>query len=244
MQEVIPEKIVIGTIGLDLGCGCGWDTYLMSKSNPSVRILGIDISDGVYNAHRLNNSLNNVNIIKGSTEEIPLKNEVCDFVYSFGVLHHTPNYKKGLLEIERVLKKGSPCFLYLYEDHSESIIKYIAVRIIKYLRRITVKMPPKILYTLCCVLSPFVFIIFSLPSKILRKFKIAQHFIENMPFNFGITPFSLSGHLYDRFNVPVEYRFSRKEVYGMFMESGFYNVYITRLKNAAGWVAWAIKNKC
>jgi hypothetical protein len=63
-----------------------------------------------------------------------------------------------------------------------------------------------------------------------------------MPFNFAGTPFSLSGDLYDRFSVPIEYRFSRSELYDLFEKFGFFNIAITRLKNSAGWVAWGYKS--
>ncbi len=174
--------------------------------------------------------------------DIPLKEGVFDFAYSFGVLHHTPNPKKGLFEISRVLKKESPVFLYLYEDHSENIIKYIALRAIMVLRKITIKIHPKILYILSFIASPFVFILFSGPAIILRKFKSTRKFAENIPFNFGTSPFYLQADLYDRFGAPIEYRFNRREVYDMLNRCNFYNINITRLKATAGWVVWAYKN--
>jgi magnesium-protoporphyrin IX monomethyl ester (oxidative) cyclase len=242
MQKMIPVRIVRGGLGLDLGCGCGWDTVIMAKNNPTVKVLGIDISDGVYNCLTLTNDLPNVNIVKASVEEIPLKDGVCDFVYSFGVLHHTPNYKKSFLEIARVLKKRAPCFLYLYEDHSENIAKYIVLKLIRLMRNVTVRMPSKLLYILCVLFSPLIFVFFAIPAKILSKSKLTSNFVKGMPFNFAGTPFSLSGDLYDRFSVPIEYRFSRSELYDLFEKFGFFNIAITRLKNSAGWVAWGYKS--
>ncbi len=241
MQEVIPEKIIRGELGLDLGCGCGWDTYIMAKGNPSVRIVGMDISDGAYNASELSKGLNNVSILKGSAEDIPLRAGVCDFVYSFGVLHHTPDYTKGFVEIVRVLKKSAPCFLYLYEDHSENMIKYLALKLITAIRKITVRIPPKALYFLCSVFSPLVFICLSLPSRLLSKFKSTAHLAKAMPFNFAEGPFALGADLYDRFSAPIEYRFSREEVYDLFAKTGFSGINITRLKDVAGWAAWGYK---
>lgn len=241
MQEVIPEKIIRGKVGLDMGCGCGWDTWIMAKSNPNVKILGMDISDGVDNAFKLSKSISNVDIVRGAVEDIPLKAQTCDFVYSFGVLHHTADYKRSFLEIARILKKDAACFLYLYEDHSENVIKYAAVKIIGRLRKITIGIPPKLLYTLCLLLSPFVFLLFSLPAKILMKFNVTRNLADAMPFNFGRGPFSLDPDLYDRFSAPIEHRFSRQDIYDMLMENNFYNINITRLKTSAGWVAWGYK---
>lgn len=208
MQEVITERIVRGALGLDLGCGCGWDTFTMAKDNPSVRIIGMDISYGVYNAFKVSSNLKNVNILRGSALDIPLKNEACDFVYSFGVVHHIPDYKKCLIEIARVLKKSSLCFMYLYEDHSDNTIKYICIKIINIIRKITIKIPPRILYFLCCLASPFIVMLFSYPAIFFKRFKATKKLYEKMPFNFGKDFFSLGGDLYDRFGTPIEHRFS------------------------------------
>ncbi|MBI3814388.1 MAG: hypothetical protein HY279_07990 [Nitrospinae bacterium] len=71
MQEVISENIVRGLWGIDAGSGCGYDTYLMAKNNPSVKIVSMDISDGVYINLKLNRSLSNVSVIRGSVLAIP-----------------------------------------------------------------------------------------------------------------------------------------------------------------------------
>lgn len=241
MQDVIPEPIVRGRIGIEVGSGCGYDTYIMAKGNPAVRFISIDISDGIHNTGRLVKGLGNVMAIKCSALDIAVEGDSLDFAYSFGVLHHTPDPEKGLSEIARVLKKGCPAFLYLYEDHSENPVKYAAIKMVSAVRSITTRIPPKVLYALSCIASPFVFALFTVPAKLFGKFRATSHMAGKIPFNFGTTPFSLKDDLYDRFGAPIERRYSRKDIYDLFERCGFRDVNITRLKDTAGWVAWGDK---
>lgn len=242
MQEVIPIPIVSGAIGIDIGSGCGYDTYVMAKNNPEVKIISLDISDGVYRTKEFTKGLSNVRIVKGSVLSLPFKSGIFDFAYSFGVLHHTVDPKFGLKEIERVIKKDKAAFLYLYEDHQDNRIKYSALKIINFLRHITVRIPRRILYGASFLFSPVVVFFFTVPSKILKKLKSTKHLSEKIPFNFGTHPFSLAGDLYDRFSAPIEHRFNKCGVFALFTESGFRDVRATKLKNTAGWVAWGFKN--
>ena len=241
MQEVIDEPIVRGTIGIDVGSGRGYDTYCMAKNNPLVNIVSMDLSDGVHRVKRLTSELENVNIVKCSLANAPIKDDIFDFAYSFGVLHHIVDPNKGLLEIARLLKRNSPIFLYLYEDHSGSMIKKLAVKVVAKIRKVTVKMPPRVIYVLSCICSPAIFIIFSLPSIILKRFKSTQSFASKIPFNFGISFLSLRGDLYDRFSTPIEYRFSQSGVYDLLANCGFWKIKTTKLKDSAGWVVWGYK---
>ena len=154
MQARINKPIVKGQRGVEIGSGCGYDTYIMAKTNPLTKIVSLDISDGVYKTRELTGALNNVFIMKGSALDLPIAADVFDFVYSYGVLHHTLDPQRGLKEIARVLKKGAPAYLYLYEDHSENFIKYLSLKIITVLRALTTKIPSKILYVISFLVSP------------------------------------------------------------------------------------------
>lgn len=241
MQEAIVEPIVRGSLGLEVGCGCGYDTYRMAKSNPSARLVSTDMSNGVFEMSRLVSSLGNVAGVKCSALAAPFKDSSFDFVYSYGVLHHTTDPKAGLREICRVLKDGSPAYLYLYEDHSEDPVKHAALKAVSLARTITTRLPRKILFAISTVLSPVIFALFTVPARILARYERTRGMAGRMPFNFAKGPFALSEDLYDRFGAPIEYRFGRKELNGILEQCGFGGVNIKRLKGISGWVAWGYK---
>lgn len=241
MQEVILDSIVKEGVGIDVGSGCGYDTYIMAKNNPLLKIVSMDISDGVYKTKNFVSKLANAYVIKGSALAIPAKRNMFDFAYSFGVLHHTPDPELGLKEIARVLKPGAGAYLYLYEDLAEYPVKYFALKLVNLLRIATTRLSPKILYTACVLLSPVVVILFSWPAKVLKKFEKTRSFSEKIPFNFGTHLFSVAGDLYDRFGAPIEHRFSRKGVIALLERNGFINISISRMESVAGWVAWGYK---
>ena len=160
MQEVIPEAIVKGSLGIELGSGCGFDTRIMAQNYPSTKIVSLELSEGIFKTKNITSEFKNAMLIQGSVLDIPVKSGVFDFAYSFGVIHHTCSPQKGLSEIARVLKKDAAAYLYLYEDHSDNLFKKNALMIISLIRVITTRVSPKVLYALCFLLSPLVYCFF------------------------------------------------------------------------------------
>lgn len=243
MQDIIKEPMVRGKKGIDIGSGCGYDTFIMAKSNPAVKIISLDISEGAYKTKELTSGLGNVWVMRGSALNIPIADNTLDFAYSFGVLHHTADPERGIKEIARIIRRDSPVYLYVYEDHSENRVKHLALNLVKALRAVTTHIPPRALYILSFLASPFIMVFFTFPHRFFKRFKTTQALAENIPFNFGSSMFSLAGDLYDRFGAPIEHRFSRQEIFNLLKRNGFVNISIDRMKCTAGWVVWGIKDK-
>lgn len=241
MREVVGGPIVIGRAGIDIGSGCGYDTYIMAKSNPRVKLVSMDLSEGIHEAKKVNLGLKNVMLMRSSVLDMGLKDSIFDFAYSFGVLHHTPDPERGICEIARIIKKGAPAYLYFYEDHRDNPVKYSALKIVRVIRLITVRIPRRVLYAMSFLASPFVVIFFSYPARFFGKFKMTKGLSERIPFNFAKGLFSLAGDLYDRFGAPIEHRFNRKQLIDMFARNGFCNIRVEKMGSVAGWVVWAHK---
>ncbi len=99
-----------GDTVLDIGSGSGTDVLVSSlRTGPQGNVIGLDITDAMIEKARKNIAkmeANNVRILKGGAEKIPLENSSVDVVTSNGVLNLVPDKKKAFQEIYRVLKPG------------------------------------------------------------------------------------------------------------------------------------------
>jgi ubiquinone/menaquinone biosynthesis C-methylase UbiE len=103
---------------LDQGCGGGRYTAAWKLLGVGEAV-GIDYSQtGLFDAQERakNAGLDNISFVHGSVLEMPFEDESFDIVYSNGVLHHTEDWRKGISEQLRVMKKGGWGWQYLIEN--------------------------------------------------------------------------------------------------------------------------------
>jgi len=98
---------------LNAGCGVAWSEYLFDI-NPGTERHGVDISLAVESAHEKTSHMPNVTISQASILELPYANNMFDIVYSCGVVHHTPDPKKAVMELGRKVAQGGILGIYIY----------------------------------------------------------------------------------------------------------------------------------
>lgn len=131
-----------------------------------------------------------------------------------------------------VLKPQAPLLMYVYEDFSDRSIHWrAALRLVNSLRQVTTRCAPPVLMSICHLLSPFVWLMCTVPS---RRFRWAARF----PYRHNTTPWSLSGDLYDRFSAPIEHRYSESGARALVEQAG---LAVRRVAQRRGWVVWAEK---
>jgi SAM-dependent methyltransferase len=241
MEEALGKSVVQGKMGLEAGSGSGNDTTAIAMRHPSVEIISLDISEGVYHTYHRTTGLSNVHVVRASVLAIPLKSDIFDFAYSYGVLHHTTDPEGGLREVVRVLRRGGVVSLYLYEDHADNPWKAIPLRLINAIRVVTTKLNARLLSGLCYLLSPFVVVVFSIPARIMFRYQATRRLAAQMPFNFGNSLFSLHTDLLDRFGAPVELRYGREKLVALLEACRLSNLITTKLRTIAGWAARGVK---
>jgi len=103
---------------LEIGCGIGTDGIQFARGGASYT--GIDLTSAGVDIARERFELfgQKGNIVKGNAEKLPFEDNYFDYVYSFGVIHHSTSPEKIVKEIYRVLKPGGTLTVMLYNKTS------------------------------------------------------------------------------------------------------------------------------
>jgi ubiquinone/menaquinone biosynthesis C-methylase UbiE len=107
-----------GELLLEVGCGMGTD--LLEFARGGAHIIGLDLTYRHLElaARRFSFFGQRGRFLRGDAERLPFPDARFDFVYSNGVLHHTPDTEGAVREIHRVLKPGGGTTILLYHRNS------------------------------------------------------------------------------------------------------------------------------
>lgn len=99
-----------GDTVLDVGSGSGTDLLLAATlAGPSGRAIGLDMTTAMRDkclANARAAGLDNVELVEGNAEQLPVPDESVDVVTSNGVINLVPDKKSVVGEIFRVLRPG------------------------------------------------------------------------------------------------------------------------------------------
>ena len=104
---------------LEVGVGAGTDFLQWVRAG--TQAYGIDLTEaGIEHVrHRLSlYGLKAAELRVADCENLPYPDNSFDLVYSYGVIHHTPDTEKALSEIVRVCKPGGTIKVMIYHRHS------------------------------------------------------------------------------------------------------------------------------
>jgi SAM-dependent methyltransferase len=108
--DLVDMNRLTGQRVCDLGCGIGrWSYFLADRCRELVLV---DFSEAIFVARRNLAHKDNVLFFMGDLKGLPFREDVADFLFCLGVLHHLPS---PALDEVRSLKTYAPCLLiYLY----------------------------------------------------------------------------------------------------------------------------------
>ena len=124
---------------LEVGVGMGTDLIEYSKFGS--KVYGIDLgADQIELSKKMFDTLQlpYEELKVASAEKLPYQDNYFDLVYSFGVIHHTPNINTAVDEIYRVLKPGGRAIIMIYSRGWKHYLKrcfihgFLKLKIFKY----------------------------------------------------------------------------------------------------------------
>jgi SAM-dependent methyltransferase len=103
---------------LEIGFGLGTDFVRFARAG--ARLQGVDLTQTAADAVRQRLALEGLDadVRTADAEALPFPDETFDLVYSWGVLHHTPNTEQAVSEARRVLRAGGEARIMLYSRRS------------------------------------------------------------------------------------------------------------------------------
>lgn len=115
---------------LEIGCGIGTDTINFARAG--AKVVAIDLSEKSIEIAKKRAKVFGVDKLidfrigsAENLEDLLLSNEKFDLIYSFGVIHHTPNPENVYSKICRFLNEGGECRLMVYHKMSWKVLEIL-----------------------------------------------------------------------------------------------------------------------
>lgn len=103
---------------LEIGCGMGCMASNWASHGALLTAIDLNPVAVAKTTQRFNVFGLEGEILEVDAETLPFPDQSFDFVYSWGVIHHTPGIRKAIEDIYRVLKPGGQIALMLYNRES------------------------------------------------------------------------------------------------------------------------------
>jgi SAM-dependent methyltransferase len=200
-----PPEFFRGKRVLDVGVGSG--RYALVPLDAGAEVWGLDLSYAVDVARENFKGYEAARLVQADVFEPPFAPESFDVIYSFGVLHHTPDPRRAFDGLLKFLKPGGVICLTVYANYGI----YHNSRL---LRKLTTRLPNAVLYPLCVAITALLY----LPYRFLGL-------------RMAWLPISLSSNLreaildtYDCYSPKYQFTYGVDEVFAWFKQAGLKNI--------------------
>lgn len=136
---------------LDAGCGMGRFAEVCADAGAEVH--AVDLSTAVEAASQNLERRSDVRTYQADIMNLPFPNESFDFIYSIGVLHHTPDTKAAFLRLQPLLKPGGAIAIWVYSTQLRA--RYLGGEM---LRRITTRLSKRWLLGMSRIAIPLYYV--------------------------------------------------------------------------------------
>jgi 2-polyprenyl-3-methyl-5-hydroxy-6-metoxy-1,4-benzoquinol methylase/uncharacterized protein YbaR (Trm112 family) len=173
-----------GTMVLDVGCGAGRFAEIALAAGAVVT--AIDLSQAVDACRRNLGDSPNLSVVQASIYDLPFRAESFDYVYSIGVIQHTPDPERSVKEICRLVKPGGQVGLWIYDRNWKSYVgtlgfKYLLRPLTRRLSRDQVENFSNALEKLCWPINRRARSWGSFGKIVMRMLPVSSFHLQNLP---------------------------------------------------------------
>jgi 2-polyprenyl-3-methyl-5-hydroxy-6-metoxy-1,4-benzoquinol methylase len=111
---IMPLAELRGARVLEIGCGMGLHTQTMAAAGAHVTAIDLTSTAVEATSRRLALMGLEAQVLRCDAENLPFSNAAFDFVWSWGVIHHSSRTARIVREIARVLKRSGACRVMVY----------------------------------------------------------------------------------------------------------------------------------
>lgn len=214
----------LGRLVLDAGCGYGRHSYFAARYGAEV--VALDSSaDAVASGAANTRELSNVHVVQGDLHQPPLREQIFDVVYSFGVLHHLEDPEGALRALGERLRSGGRLALWVYGPRQG-----LTLLVNNALRGATAEMPPEQLHTFSRVIASGLRLFSHTPYVLLEGVPVAGQVVRHLPVHdHHQWPYDVVvADVFDRLRIPVRRWFKGEELEVLLTDSGYADVHVSR----------------
>ncbi len=165
---------------LDVGCGAG--RFAEVALNTGARVVALDYSTAVDACYSNLKTYSQLHVVQGDIYALPFMAGAFPFVYSLGVLQHTPHVERAFFALPRMVSpRGALCVDFYEKSWKNSLRpKYL-------LRPMTKRLPKERLFSILKYLVPKLLPISTLVGKLplagkgLRKLLPVANYVGELP---------------------------------------------------------------
>jgi SAM-dependent methyltransferase len=157
---------------LDVGCGMGRFAEVASRWGANV--VGVDLSLAADVAAKNLSTRDNVWICEASGLDLPFVAQSFDYIYSIGVLHHTPDCEQSVKYLPPLPEPRGSVAIWLYSAYTRWY------RMSDVYRKLTTKLSSHSLHSLCVVADCLYYVHRDYVHRGLRYVPIAGRFLSGV----------------------------------------------------------------
>lgn len=224
-----------GKLVLEGGCGKGRHTYYALEAG--AKVVAVDFSRAIDVARANCERLPGERLfVQADLMDLPFRPGTFDAVYSLGVLHHLPDPEAGFRALVARVRPGGRVLLYVYHAPEGAPIRQALLAAVTRARRVTTRLPHRVLLPLTTALGYGLYATVVLPYKALSRIDSLRPIVARLPLGtYARYPARvIVNDQFDRFSAPIEHRYRRDEVLGWFERAGLSSPTIL---GGAGWRA-------